>query len=333
MASPSNNLFLRLRKWASRQDENLLTESLSLVLEHLLVLAPEVGTRLGARLTGGFIDLSPADASAIELQPQVEAVQGRPDLAIRSPHRLVWIEVKAESELRAGQLEGYRVLLGETGVEQTRLILLTRYPEVFQPGDALPDLQIRWFELADWFESEIPAAEAAGAVAGFLARQFLDFLGARSMTLTQVGKYMPEGLRALSNLMNMLLEAAAACKVPVQKAVGWDYIGLHLDGRKYWVGVDFAEPEKLWFRTRCRIDSEAAARLGVGEMTEDSWVPGRYRWWRGVELDSESVHFFSRSKVSQMQWLEDFLRECLAQARSIETPDQPPIPEEPEEET
>ena len=39
---------------------------------------------------------------------------------------------------------------------------------------------------------------------------------------------------------------------------------------------------------------------------------------------------FARSKVSQMEWLEGFLRECLAKARSIETPDQPPIPEEPE---
>src|SRR5271169_6214948 len=106
MASPVNNLFLRLHKWATRQDENFLTESLAVVLEQLLVLAPAVGTRLVARLTGGFIEMSPEDASAIEICPQVEAGQGRPDLEIRSTHRLVWVEVKAESELRVGQLEG-----------------------------------------------------------------------------------------------------------------------------------------------------------------------------------------------------------------------------------
>ena len=93
MASPANNLFLRLHKWASRQDENFLTESLAVVLEQLLVLAPAVGVRLVRRLTGGFIDLPPEDASAIEIQPQVELVQGRPDLEIRSPHHLAWIEV------------------------------------------------------------------------------------------------------------------------------------------------------------------------------------------------------------------------------------------------
>jgi hypothetical protein len=59
MASPVANLFLRLHKWAARQDENFLTESLAVVLEQLLALAPEVGTRLVARLTGGFIDLPP----------------------------------------------------------------------------------------------------------------------------------------------------------------------------------------------------------------------------------------------------------------------------------
>jgi hypothetical protein len=35
MASPANNLFLRLHKWTWRQDENFLTESLAVVLEQL----------------------------------------------------------------------------------------------------------------------------------------------------------------------------------------------------------------------------------------------------------------------------------------------------------
>ncbi len=152
------------------------------------------------------------------------------------------------------------------------------------------------------------------------------------MTLTQVSHNMPEGLRALWNLVNMLFEAAGACKVSVRKSPGWDYLGIKLDGMKYWVGVKYDDPDKLWFATRCRIDPEAAKRLGAGEIREVSWVPGGFRWRRSAELGSEAVHFFSRSKVSQMQWLESFLRESIAMARSIETPDQPPIPEEPEEE-
>src|SRR5687768_8599326 len=99
MATPGPNLFHRLHKWAHRQDENFLTESLAVVLEQLLVLAPTVGTRLIAKLTDGFIAVPPEDASAIELQTQVELESGRPDLEIRVPDKLAWIEVKAESEL------------------------------------------------------------------------------------------------------------------------------------------------------------------------------------------------------------------------------------------
>src|SRR5438093_13344680 len=100
MGSPPNNLFMRLHKWASRQNENFLTESLAVVLEQLLVLAPAVGTRLVAQLTGGFIEeLSAENASAIEIRTQVEAGKGRPDLEIRTVGRLVWIEVKAQSGL------------------------------------------------------------------------------------------------------------------------------------------------------------------------------------------------------------------------------------------
>jgi len=323
-----------LHKWAARQDENFLTESLAVVLEQLLILTPEVGVRLVSRLTGGFIGVNPDSASVIEIRTQVEAGQGRPDLEIRTPERLVWVEVKAESQLRTGQLEGYRVLLRECGFEQTRLILLTQYPEVLRADDTRPDLEVRWFEFADWLESELPAVETACAVADFLTRQFLEFLRRRNMNLTQVSWQMSEGFRALSNLLNMLFEAASGCKVSVKKSTGWVptfHVGINLDGTKYWVGVNSAEPETLWFGTRCRIDPEAAARLGAGEVVEDNTVPGSYRWWRGAELASESVHFFSRSKVEQMRWLETFLRECLAMAHSIETPDQPPIPEEPEE--
>src|SRR5262249_287688 len=144
----------------------------------------------------------------------------RPDLEICTPYKLVWVEVKAESELRAGQSEGYRVLMETNRIQQRRLVVLTRYPETYPAGWLRPDLEIRWYEFADWLEDELITLEEADKVATFLAREFLNFLRIRGMTLTQVGKYMPDGLRALGNLLNMLFEAAAACKVKTNKRTG-----------------------------------------------------------------------------------------------------------------
>ncbi|MBX3399052.1 MAG: PD-(D/E)XK nuclease family protein [Gemmataceae bacterium] len=317
----ANNVFHRLHKWAARQDENFLTESLALVIEQLLVLAPESGTRLVSKLTGGLIALPAEDASAIEIHTQIETDQGRPDLEIRSPNRLAWIEVKVESPLRTGQLEGYRVALRESGIANNRLLLLTRYPVELKADDAKPDQAIRWFEIADWIDEELHHAIPVDQVAGFLLEQLFDFLEARNMTIAQVGKYMPEGLKALSNLMNMLVEAANACKVSVKKLPQWDDIGVYLDGKKYWIGVNFSEPELLYFNTcDCRIDPIAAGKLGVGKVEQEDWIPGQNRWMRWVELDSEEIHFFARSKISQMEWLENHLRECLSMAKSIEIP-------------
>lgn len=88
------------------------------------------------------------------------------------------------------------------------------------------------------------------------------------MTLTHVGKYMPEGVRALGGLLNMLFEAAQACKVSAKMSARREFIGLTLDGGRYSVGVDYADPDKLWFRTRGKIDRDATGRLGVGEILD-----------------------------------------------------------------
>lgn len=330
MAMPSNNLFLRLHKWASRQDENYHTESLAVLLEQLLVLAPAVGKRLVAGLTNNLIGGDADDASAIEIRTQIEAESGRPDLKIRAVDRLAWIEVKVEAEVDQKQLEKYLNELAEHKVKNNKLVLLTRYSVELPPKIAERVYQVRWFEVADWLE-KVLVADSVCEAAGFLVAQFLDFLEARSMKISQVGKSMPEGTRALSNFKNMLQEAALACLPAVKPWSGWDLIGVKLERGRYQACLNFSNPNTLWFETRCRIDPERAVKLGLRELGEESWIPGRFYWWKGVELDSEEHHFFSLSKADQMQWLIDFLQDGLSKARSIETPDQPPLPEEPEE--
>src|SRR5207244_2768119 len=106
------------------------------------------------------------------------------------------------------------------------------------------------------------------------------------------------------------------------------YVGFKLEGGKYWVGLDLEDPGKLWFSTRSRINPETARQLGEGEVRKDIRAAGQDRWYRAGDLESEEVHFYSRSKVEQIRWLEKFLRECLEMVHRIETPDQPPIPPE-----
>jgi hypothetical protein len=278
--------------------------------------------RLVEALTGGFLAVPADEAKIIDLRTQVETAEsGRPDLEIRIPNGLVWVEIKVEAELRAGQLEGYRLGLQQSGFTRTRLVLLTRHPPpLFTEKFEKPDLLIRrWYEVGEWIDREYRPGTIQDDVSRFLCKQFLDFLEARNMTAAQVNWHMGDGVRALRSLLDMLEEVATFCKVSAKKSTAWDSIGLQLD-KKYWIGVSFDEPEQLRFQTEgCRIDPKEANNLGVGEVIEKDWAPGGLVWRRIAELPSEQVYFYSRSRASQMQWLEAFLRESLDLARRIET--------------
>jgi hypothetical protein len=319
MASHTN-LLVRLHKLASRQDENFLTESLAWLLQHLRENEPEVAVRGFRMITGTRLDLPASGAANVDVQTQVVGIEGRPDLELRTPAHFVIVEAKSESSPNADQLNRYRARLAASGFAKTTLVFLTRDP-VDAHQFAQADCFVRWLEIAEWLDEE-RRRQRIDPLTKFVLDQFFDFLRARNMTLAHVSHAMPGGVHALANFLNMLVEAVAACKVSATKNAGWDYIGLKVDG-KFWVGIYFTDPDKLRFVTSCKIQRDAAEALGVGEVWEESWIPGRNRWVRSAELGSEEIHFYSRTKVSQMQWLQKFVIESLAMGRAIVSPDQP----------
>src|ERR1700688_2325476 len=125
MTSPSNNLLLRLHKWAWRQDENFLTEAFAHLLRQLLESEPEAATELLSLLTASFLKVRVEDTRLVEVHTQVVETEGRPDLELRTAKQQVYVEVKVESEPGAGQLLRYRRLLRQSDAESTLLILLS----------------------------------------------------------------------------------------------------------------------------------------------------------------------------------------------------------------
>lgn len=305
-----NNLLVKLHKWAVRQDENFLTESFAHLLQHLLDHEPVAAVQLAARLTGGLIQLPPEHARQLELRTQVVADEGRPDLELRTADQLAVVEVKSESPPNADQLSRYQQRLRLSGMKATTLVLLTRYPAVLEEGAAQPDLFLRWYQVADWIDQE-SKRYTFQAVSKYLADQFLGFLHVRNMIMGQVTWELPGGIRALCTLTDMLYEAASACGLQAQIWGSREYMGVNLEGRRFWWGVSYSRPELLTFSTNyARVDKDAADRLGSGTTYEWGSEPG-FGWRRELSLDSEDVHFFARSKASQLQFLETFLRECL----------------------
>jgi hypothetical protein len=322
MADSCNNLLLRLHKWAWRQDENFLTESFAHLLSHLVEEEVEAGIRLLDSITGGLLELIPDEHPLVGIRTQVITAEGTPDLEIRvGTRKMALVEVKSESKARVTQFEKYRRMLRESGVPRTALVLLSRYPVSLMEAVEKPDWFVRWYQVAEWLEQE-RGRYVFKPTSKYLVDQFVEFLGARNMTMSQVTWDLTGGIRALRTLGDMLLEVAHACGLHATPSGNRNSLGVFLEKKAYWIRINYDRPEALHFTTYNRvIDPAKAEAAGL-----EGWFkwPGAETWFgweRWLNLDAEEVHFFARTKASQMQLLEGFLRECLDIVRSIELGD------------
>lgn len=311
----SDNLLLHLHKLASGQDENFTTEAFAHLLRHLLSQEPGVGVTILRKLSGGAVDLNIKDADLVRVATQVVVEEGRPDIAIRTPNHLVYVEVKVQSGLGFRQLERYRAALDRSGVGKTTLVFLTHFPEMSE-ASALPDVAVRWYQVADWLNDILVGDEAVQQSTVYLIMQFLGFVGARGMLLEHVNGDLIHGVHSLRSLLKMMGEAVAAEKVPHRPAVHWHWIGYNIEGQKYNVNVHFDNPTVLRCNTRrCQIDESKARALGFGHVFEDKGIG--WRWENRLDIASEEVGFFLLAKSDQLRFVENYVRDSLRTAREI----------------
>ncbi len=315
VVTESNNLLVSLYKWASRQDENFLTEAFVHLLRHLLDTEPIAAATILNKLTNGVLNLLPQQAATVNVATQVSTSQGRPDIEIRTVDCLVYVEVKVLAELGHLQLKRYRELLCTSDFERTTLVLLTRrLPDI--PTDEQPDLAIQWHQIAVWLEQELLEWNTQQESSFFLVNQFLNFLKARGMTVERVGWELVPGVESMRNLLALMESALEAERIPHKRGTGWYWLGYSLED-----GVDFffiwlEQPAMLGFRTyKRKLDLQRCEALGLTRVWSEK--PVGLRWGNVLDFESEDVHFFARSKASQLQVIERFLRESRRIAEQI----------------
>jgi hypothetical protein len=314
------NVFLRLHKWATHQDENYCTEALAVLLETLLARQPEVGVRLVAKLTENKVVLDAAHADSITFVTQPQYKDGRPDLEIRAADTVVLIEVKVEEALRPGQLAGYRQLLARSGVTVRSLGVLTRYTVTyFVTGDDA-DFERRWHEVADWIEEETRSGSLTDPVSHHLCGEFLSFLRARGMALAQVDWQFAGGVRAMQHMIDMMLEAARSCGVTPTVHPFADSMGIDLFKGRCWIGFWYSEPENIYFECYSDFDAAIAKELGYEVVPSTySKAVDKIKCAKIVDLSDERVYFFARSKVGQLEHLIGLFKGFLADVDRFST--------------
>jgi hypothetical protein len=308
----NGNLFYALYRWAHRQGENFTTEAFAYLLRCLLKDEPSIAVSLLMTLTNERLeDVSSENASGAEVRTQVSLEdRSRPDMEIRTPGHLIYVEVKDESDFGHDQRDRYagHLVRRKKGRKAT-LVLLTRYGVSRDDIDALsvkcPGIEItccRWLDIAGMIQRILSHAPCT-AEKTYLLREFLEYLKLRRFMMEKVTWELESGVTAAQNLFVMLSEALSEISPTYKSSFGRDWGGYYVNSDKSgWVGIVYGSPQELLFHSWGAIDEKAARAACAGCYSED-----RKRWELRCVLDSEEVHFFSLTAAHQLDFLKNWL--------------------------
>jgi hypothetical protein len=323
----SGNLLQALHRWATGQDENFTTDAFAHLLRHLVSEEPKAAARILARITGrecwDSLLQAPPESRKVEIVTQDPGMEGVPDIKIKAPGVLVYIEAKSGSDVDPDQLRRYRREIERALAQDKVLLLLTRKPVNMAELPAPPDAAVRWFQVGEWLDEELKLANnhEKSRVTAYLIRQFTGFLKAGGMSVEKVNWQLTEGIRSLVALVQMVREAAVNCGAESTTLGGaMDFCGHNFTIRKrwYWTGIYYSEPETLQFEAS-GVNRNRAEKIGFG-FVRPYRTKGKdsYNWCNRLDLGSEEVHFFARTKSNQILCVEQFLKESIqASAASL----------------
>ena len=307
MSQESNNLLLKLHRYSHRQNENFITESFVHLLVHLIESEPTVGINLLKKLSSNKIRWSKKESKRISIQSQIKTDEGIPDIEVQSIDKLMYIEVKVESDFSHNQIKRYKNVLKKSDCAKTHLTVLTRYPYTESSESEMPDSSFRWHHIVDFLDKLVEDVD--NDVSHFIINQFVNFLKMKGIAMEKISWELINGLKSFNNLMVMLREAIAANKLKKRRGSGSTWSGFHLDD--YWVGIEFENPNIICIYSNNPIKKTKNKQIKLGLLDENK------HWYNELDMEAEKVHFFALSKEGQVQCLEKFIKESVQYGNTL----------------
>lgn len=279
-----NNIFASLSKYNSAVDENYLTESFVFVLNSLLESDRSGCLEILRHLCVEENEFNFLSDENIAISTQETTEQGRPDIKIYSPDKLIYIEVKHDSGLGYRQIQRYKEALKLSKATVKEVILLTRFTVDFNEEEEKPHKHIRWFQIYNWLSD----LKVENPINDYLIKSLLKFLEVKNMSIQKIPWEYINGTPAFKNFINMLEVAIQAASLKVyKKSAGWDWMGFYIESKKKFCGISYDNPLLLKFEVYEEKKTGSSATLNL-----------------------ESVHFFSLDKDEQLNQLTQFIKKC-----------------------
>jgi hypothetical protein len=281
------NIFKKLGKYGSREEENYLTESFVYTLHLLCDRAPSLGLDVLEKLLGLSFEQVLKSPAPPEFITQEKVEDGFPDVTIRfGTDLLAYIEIKHDAPLHEGQLEYYKRMLSQSDADTQSLVLLTRSKQNANET-TLPDDEyhhVCWYEVHSWLRECLGSDE----VVDHVIHEFLEFLEEKKMSHQKVGWEYDNGVNALVDLTTMMEAAVDVVfkEKMLKKTAGWSWRGFYLDNQ-YFFGVRFDKQTTVVFEDKVGTNPD---------------------FKKDFSFDGE--HFFSLDAGAQFESLVKFLNQC-----------------------
>ena len=300
------NVFKTLKRGNIREEE-YFSASLGILLKEI----PELTSFLIEKIFGIEIEIGDYE---IELEHTFP--DGRIDIVIKSLPLEVYIENKISADLGETQLERYYNYIHQIS-NKSKLILLSR-DLIEDESVKYADKYIFWSELftliENFYKKHYNYIETKEGGKIYLLSQFLDFLREENMSNEKVSWEYASGLKSFLNLLNMIqsvlreLQKEKQLESFTRKGIGQDYAGLYINtNNKFWVGIYYAEPEKLYFEIR----EDFRKKYEEEVFKELDKSPGR-EGNPSYIYDFQKEYFLAFSKEEQKKAIYDFIRSSLS---------------------
>ncbi len=339
MTTSEHNLLVLMDRRQKAEDR--LTEAFVHLLNRLKKTDPEATRNVLSALTDEVPGLFADDMSSVRIRaqesinyPSLRPGHGHrptPDITIRTPTALVYVEVKRESPPDPGQMLKYLWHLSrQSAVHQRYAVLLTiRMPKEDWPEHNRLLKTVRWTQIA------APLASQSNVVVDPESRvrltDFLGFLEAMGMVLRPVSEKVIEGTQPMMHLM-MLIEDAVTrtkgvAKKPAPKFLGdarWLGCDFHAqkgrtNTRQCFVGIYFGRPSEIAFEFSQVKHSQALSEWWREEGFDNSPRVGDEGWWtRPQDLSADG--FFKMDLGEQQTYIEQLVESGIRVASRMRAP-------------
>lgn len=311
----SNNLLLALHRYASHQDENFTTEAFAHLLRHLRDDEPASALDVLSVITRSCIDWNDTDCRELVISTQEKIIEGTPDIVLVGPRAKVIVEVKVESEPSPGQLERYREHLGRIPVQRRCLTLLTKKAVDRVEVRGLVDCVVRWHEIGHSLNVALQAMKDETSL--YLTKQFLGLLAAGGMTMERISWELIQGVRSLSNLLEMLCNSIQQQCTKQKSFAGttkYAFQYFTVGDTECGAGLYYSRPAAILFEAY-NVDRSRAQAVDLGSLQERK--KDEFTWVNEFDLEREDVHYFALSLASQMDALNEFVEKSIQAVRRL----------------